>query len=73
MLVGSLEIPTDPYLIECLPLESYTSVNSCFILHTVDDILRKLGTKRENFALLLTDAARYVCLTGKHRKIHILL
>ena len=27
--------------------------------------MRELGTKRENFALLLTDAARYMSLTGK--------
>ena len=43
VLVGSLETPTDPYLIECLTLESYTSVNSGFILHTVDDILQSLA------------------------------
>ena len=39
-----------------------------FILHTVDDVFRKLGTKRENFALLLTDAARYMSLAGKTLK-----
>ena len=38
------------------------------ILHTVDDVLRQLGTKRENFALLLTDAAQYMSLTGKTLK-----
>ena len=37
-------------------------------LHTVDDILRQLGTKRENFVLLLTDAARYMSLAGKTLK-----
>ena len=34
----------------------------------MDDVLRKLGTKRENFALLLTDAARYMSLAGKTLK-----
>ena len=31
----------------------------------MDDVLRQLGTKRENFALLLTDAAWYMFLVGK--------
>ena len=30
-----------------------------------DDVLRQLGTKRENFALLLRDTARYMSLAGK--------
>ena len=30
----------------------------------MDDVLRQLGTKRENFALLLTDAAWYMSLAG---------
>ena len=50
------------------PLESCSSVNIGFILHTAHDILRQLGTKRENFALLLTDAACYMCLAGKTLK-----
>ena len=68
MLVGSWETPSDTYLIECLPLESCSSVNSGFILHTVDVILRLLGTKRKNFALLLTDFVRYMSLSGKTLK-----
>ena len=49
-------------LIDCPPLESG------IILHTVDDIFRQLEIKRENFALLLTDAARYMFLAGKTLK-----
>ena len=64
MLVGSLETPTDIYLIESLPLESCSRVHSGFILHIVDDILRQLGTRRENYASLLTDAAHYMSLAG---------
>ena len=30
--------------------------------------MRQLGTNRENFALLLTDAARYTSLAGKTPK-----
>ena len=68
VLVGSLDTPNETFLIECLPLDSSSNVNSSIILHTVDDVLRKLGTKRENFALLLTDAARYMSLAGKTLK-----
>ena len=31
----------------------------------MNDVLRQLGTKRENFTLLLTDAARHMSLTRK--------
>ena len=34
----------------------------------MDNILRQLETKRENFALLLTDAVRYISLAGKTLK-----
>ena len=34
----------------------------------MDDVLRQLGTKQEIFALLLTDAARYMSLAGKTLK-----
>ena len=34
----------------------------------MDDVLRQTGTKRENFALLSTDAARYTVLAGKTLK-----
>ena len=68
VLVGSLDTPNDTFLIDCLSLERGNNVNSSIILHTVDDILRQLETKRENFALLLTDAARYMSLAGKTLK-----
>ena len=68
VLVGSLDTPNDTFFIDCLLLESGSNVNSSIILHTVDDILRQLETKRENFALLLTDAARYMFLAGKTLK-----
>ena len=65
VLVVSLDTLNDKFLIDCLPLESGSNVNSSIILHTVDDILRQFETKRKNFALLLTDAARYISLAGK--------
>ena len=64
VLVGSFDTPNETFLIECLPLESSSNVNSSSIVHTVGDELRQLGTKRENFALLLTVSARYMSLAG---------
>ena len=58
VLVGSLDAPNQTLLVDCRPLDSGSNVNSSIILHTVDDILRQLEIKRENFSLLLTDAAR---------------
>ena len=68
VLAGSFDTPYETFRIECLPLESSSNVNNSIILHTVDNVLRQLGTKRENFALLLTDAARYTSLAGKTLK-----
>ena len=58
VLVGSLDAPNQTFLVDCHPLDSGSNVNSSIILHTVDDILRQLKIKRENFSLFLTDAAR---------------
>ena len=52
-----MNTPNETFLFEYLLLESSSNVNSSIILHPVDDALRQLGTKRENFALLLTNAA----------------
>ena len=58
VLVGSLDAPNQTFLVDCHALDSGSNVNSSIILHTVDDILRQLEIKRENFSLFLTDAAR---------------
>ena len=69
VLVGSLDAPNQTFFVECHPLDSGSNVNSSIILHTVDDILRQLEIKRENFSLLLTAAAaRYISLAGKTLK-----
>ena len=68
VLVGSLDAPNQIFLVNCHPLDSGGNVNSSIILHTVDDILRQLEIKRENFSLILTDAARYMPLAGKTLK-----
>ena len=59
-------MPTNQtFLVDCHTLDSGSNVNSSIILPTVDDILRQLEIKRENFSLSLTDAARYMSLAGK--------
>ena len=68
VLVGSLDAPNRTFLIDCHPLDSGSNVNSSIILHTVDDILRQLEIKRENFSLFLTDAVWYMSLAGKTLK-----
>ena len=68
VLVGSSDAPNETFLVDCHPLDSNSNVNSSIILHTVNDILRQLEIKRENFSLFLTDAARYMSLAGKTLK-----
>ena len=68
VLVGSLDALNQTFLVDCHPLDSGSNVNSSIILHTVDDILRQLETKCENFSLFLTDAARYMSLARKTLK-----
>ena len=68
VLVGSLDAPNQTFLGDCHPLDRGSNVNSSIILHTVDDILRHLEMKRENFSLFFTDAARYMSLAGKTLK-----
>ena len=68
VLVGSLDAPNQTFLVDCHPLDSGSNVNSSIILHIVEDILRQLEIKRENFSLFLTDAARYMSLAVKTLK-----
>ena len=68
MLVGSLDAPNQTFLVDCHPHDSGSDINSSIILYTVNDILRQLEIKRDNFSLFLTDAARYMSLAGKTLK-----
>ena len=49
-------------------IASSSNVNSCIILHSVDDILRQLEIRTENLLLFLTDAAQCMSLAGKTLK-----
>ena len=68
VLAGSLDAPNQTFLVNYHPLDSDRNVNSSIILHTVDDILRQLEIKRENFSLFLTDAVQHMSSAGKTLK-----
>ena len=57
VIVGDIDVPEKTYLIECCITET---VNQSIICMKIDDILHKLDIARENFLLLLSDAASYV-------------
>ena len=73
VLVGSVDAPNQTFLVDCHPFDSGCNVNSSIILHTVDDILRQLEIKRDNFSLFLTDAAWYMSLAGKTLNLYYTL
>ena len=68
VLLGILDASNQTFLVDCHPLDNGSNVNSSIILHTVNNILRQLEIKRENFSLFLTDTARYMSLAGKTLK-----
>ena len=62
-LVGDIEKPETTYLLHCKILD--VSPNQQTVIHAVDDAIRILQTKRDDFVLLLTDAARYMTAAGR--------
>ena len=62
-LVGDIEQPETTYLLYCMILDA--SPNQQTVVHAIDDAIRTLQTDRNNFVLLLTDAARYMTAAGR--------
>lgn len=62
ILVGNIELPHITYMYDCQPLTSAPTSDS--ISQAVDDAVRSLGTNRNSFCLLLSDAARYMVAAG---------
>ena len=62
ILVGALETPHVSFLYNCQPLSC--SPNADSIVQAIDDAVRSLGTNRNSFCLLLSDAARYMVAAG---------
>ena len=65
-LIGMIDDPGTTYLAECVVLEK--SLNSNKVCMLIDDTLRNYNIQRENFVLLLSDAARYMTSAGKDLK-----
>ena len=62
ILVGKLTAPEKTLLFNCKTLSQ--SVHSNIVTREIDDAVYSLGVVRENFCLLLTDAARYMTAAG---------
>lgn len=63
ILVGTIDNPSETHVIDCI--QTSTSVNSQFVVQHIDDALRFLEIPRSHFVLLLSDAARYMQLSGR--------
>ena len=61
-LVGEIDQLEATYLLHCKILD--TSPNQQTVIHAVDDAIRTLDKDRDNFVLLLTDAARHSTVAG---------
>ena len=57
VLVGDINVPEKTYLLDCSVVET---VNQNVMCAKIDDCLRNLDIPRENFVLLLSDAASYM-------------
>ena len=57
VLVGDTAVPEKTYVVEC---SAVTSVNQIIVATIIDDALKKLDVERNNFVLLLSDAASYM-------------
>ena len=66
VLIGSLNRPNLSFLIDTRVLES--SVNASIISQIIDDSIHSMQVKRENFRLLLSDAAPYMNCAGRTLK-----
>ena len=62
VLMDDISKPQKNYLIDCVPL--IDSPNASKIAQIIDDVMRNMVIKRENFVLLISDAARYMVSAG---------
>lgn len=66
VLVGDIANPSVSYIAECCAIEG--SINRSVVVRVVDNVLRNFGIQRDDFALLLSDAARYMTAAGNTLK-----
>ena len=58
ILAGSLNCLSETFLIVCKEIQ--TAPNASLMVRAIDDAVQKIGIKRENFSLLITDTAPYM-------------
>ena len=69
ILIGTIEVPEITYLIDCKYI--LTPPNASIICQYVDDAIKDMGIGRNDFLLLLSDAARYMISAGITLKVMI--
>lgn len=57
ILIGDTNVPETTYILDCSAVEV---VNQQIVTTAIDDALKKVDIQRNNFVLLLSDAARYM-------------
>ena len=57
ILIGDIAVPEKTYILDCSVVKT---VNHYVVVTKLDDALRKIAIERNNFVLLLSDAARYM-------------
>ena len=62
ILAGSLNCPSETFLIVCKEIQ--TAPNASLMVRAIDDAVQKIRIKRENFSVLITDAAPYMTRAG---------
>jgi len=57
ILIGDISVPEKTYVLDCSIVET---MNQQVVTTKIDDALKKLNIERNNFVLLVSDAARYM-------------
>ena len=66
ILIGDTRVPETTYVVDCSVVEA---VNQQVVTSKIDDALKKMDVQRNNFVLLLSDAARYMTASAATLKI----
>ena len=66
ILIGDTKMPEIVYVLDCSVVET---VNQQVVIAKIDDALKKVDIQRNNFVLLLSDAARYMTASTATLKI----
>ena len=67
IMIGTLDIPEEIFLADCIVLSKSPDSNT--VASLIDDFIKNFGIQKENFALLISDAAPYMISASKGLKI----